>query len=767
MALTQISTQGIKDGTITGSDLATNVDLVDNQKLRLGTGNDLQIFHDGANSTIKNNSYALFLEGGSTPNMSIYLRPTAGENGIIVTGNGAAELYFDNSKKFETTSTGATVTGVLISDGLTLLDNEKILFGNNNDLEIFHNGTNNIIQSDVGDLQINSGNSAGDVVINTNNNVNNDTRVTSAKFIKNGSVELYHNNSKKFETTSSGATVTGNLFATNKFRGNDDVKLELGTGNDLQIYHNGTHSVISNNTGTLFTLADYLVFKNNANNETLMNATANGAVELYYDNSKKFETTSAGVSVTGTITSTGTASVADGHVQCQLDSGNGRLQLFNGSDAITVDIQGSAGNVRIVDNGKFQAGNSNDLQIYHNGTHSYIDNSTGVLFIRNTTATKAIYSRSDELLLQSYTGNENYLVATLNGGVDLYYDNSKKFETTSTGVAVTGGLTTTGDVVFNDTNTLKFLSSSGVLRFGDGKVADFGNSGDFRIFHDGSDAFLQNATGDLFIRATSTETGIKVIPNGAVELYHNNSKKFETTNIGIKITSALGIANVGGTLAGSGGTENWIGIKDSADNFQFIVKTAGTNNGSVGIGTTSPDHLLHCETSSAVAKFDHTGTGDTTGIVMRHARGGLSGFSGKIISFLGNQNTEKGSIVIGTNAVAYNTSSDYRLKENEVAISDGITRLKQLKPYIFNFKEDPDVKVDGFFAHEVSSVVPEAITGTKDAVATQDSKQFKKGDPIYQSIDQSKLVPLLTAAIQEAIAKIETLETEVAALKAG
>jgi len=747
MALTQISTQGIKDGTITGSDLATNVDLVDSQKIRIGTSNDLQIFHSGNFNFIVNHN-----------NKNLAIQAKDGENAIVTIPDAEVQLYHNNSLKFETTSTGATVTGVLISDGLTLLDNEKILFGNNNDLEIFHNGTNNIIQSDVGDLQINSGNSAGDVVINTNNNVNNDTRVTSAKFIKNGSVELYHNNSKKFETTSSGATVTGNLFATNKFRGNDDVKLELGTGNDLQIYHNGTHSVISNNTGTLFTLADYLVFKNNANNETLMNATANGAVELYYDNSKKFETTSAGVSVTGTITSTGTASVADGHVQCQLDSGNGRLQLFNGSDAITVDIQGSAGNVRIVDNGKFQAGNSNDLQIYHNGTHSYIDNSTGVLFIRNTTATKAIYSRSDELLLQSYTGNENYLVATLNGGVDLYYDNSKKFETNNTGAFCTGEL------------------GCDTLYMSDNDKVKIGSNDDLQIYHDGTHSRIYNSTGDLVLASPNTiaikssgggENMITAANNGAVELYHDNSKKLETTNIGIKITSALGIANVGGTLAGSGGTENWIGIKDSADNFQFIVKTAGTNNGSVGIGTTSPDHLLHCETSSAVAKFDHTGTGDTTGIVMRHARGGLSGFSGKIISFLGNQNTEKGSIVIGTNAVAYNTSSDYRLKENEVAISDGITRLKQLKPYIFNFKEDPDVKVDGFFAHEVSSVVPEAITGTKDAVATQDSKQFKKGDPIYQSIDQSKLVPLLTAAIQEAIAKIETLETEVAALKAG
>ena len=99
----------------------------------------------------------------------------------------------------------------------------------------------------------------------------------------------------------------------------------------------------------------------------------------------------------------------------------------------------------------------------------------------------------------------------------------------------------------------------------------------------------------------------------------------------------------------------------------------------------------------------------------------------------------------------YNTASDYRLKENQVAISDGITRLKELKPYKFNFKENKDKIVDGFFAHEVSSVVPEAITGTKNEVD-------ENNDPIYQGIDQSKLVPLLVAAVQELIGRVEKLE---------
>ena len=139
-----------------------------------------------------------------------------------------------------------------------------------------------------------------------------------------------------------------------------------------------------------------------------------------------------------------------------------------------------------------------------------------------------------------------------------------------------------------------------------------------------------------------------------------------------------------------------------------------------------------------------------------------------------------GTIGINGSATSYATSSDYRLKENVTNISDGITRIKQLAPKRFNFIADADTTVDGFLAHEAQTVVPEAITGTKDAVevwkdgdelpdgvSVGDSKLDDDGKtiPVMQGIDQSKIVPLLTAALQEAIAKIETLETKVAALE--
>jgi hypothetical protein len=118
--------------------------------------------------------------------------------------------------------------------------------------------------------------------------------------------------------------------------------------------------------------------------------------------------------------------------------------------------------------------------------------------------------------------------------------------------------------------------------------------------------------------------------------------------------------------------------------------------------------------------------------------------------------SDVGSITTTNTATAYNTSSDYRLKENVTAVTDGITRLQQLKPSRFNFIADPGQTVDGFIAHEAQDVVPEAVTGAKDAVDAD-------GNPVYQGIDQSKLVPLLTAALQEAIGEIESLKARLTA----
>jgi hypothetical protein len=190
-----------------------------------------------------------------------------------------------------------------------------------------------------------------------------------------------------------------------------------------------------------------------------------------------------------------------------------------------------------------------------------------------------------------------------------------------------------------------------------------------------------------------------------------------------------------------------------------------TSAGNVGIGTTDPGAKLRVAgltrlntaatavtaTTSAIA---NTAASTNTGDVALESVGGSTA-TRHHISFV-NPNGVVGSISTNASATAYNTSSDYRLKENITLLDGAITRLNQLPVHRFNFIADPDTVVDGFIAHEAAEVVPECVTGTKDEVD-------EDGNPQYQGIDQGKIVPLLTAALQEAIAKIETLEQRLAA----
>jgi len=112
-----------------------------------------------------------------------------------------------------------------------------------------------------------------------------------------------------------------------------------------------------------------------------------------------------------------------------------------------------------------------------------------------------------------------------------------------------------------------------------------------------------------------------------------------------------------------------------------------------------------------------------------------------------------GRISTNSSSTSYVTSSDYRLKENVIPMSDSISRINQLKPSRFNFIINPEITVDGFLAHEVQDIVPEAIVGDKDEID-------EEGNPVYQGIDQAKLVPLLVAAIQELEARVKELENK-------
>ena len=225
--------------------------------------------------------------------------------------------------------------------------------------------------------------------------------------------------------------------------------------------------------------------------------------------------------------------------------------------------------------------------------------------------------------------------------------------------------------------------------------------------------------------------------------------------------SADSVVSVSST--GGSGRSYQIRSQTSGD-FYIYDNTAGaarviiTSAGKLLLGTTS--------VTSGILNAVYSGT---YGIDLR----GASGASTLQLFFAGATNV--GSISTNGTSTAFNTSSDYRLKENVVADWDATTRLKQLNPVRFNFIADPDTTVDGFLAHEVQDVVPEAISGTKDAMRDEEYEvtpavldedgnvvtpavMGTRSVPDYQGIDQSKLVPLLVKTIQELEARIAALE---------
>jgi hypothetical protein len=239
-----------------------------------------------------------------------------------------------------------------------------------------------------------------------------------------------------------------------------------------------------------------------------------------------------------------------------------------------------------------------------------------------------------------------------------------------------------------------------------------------------------------------------------------------TTNLDVvDIDGAVDMATTL-TLAGNATFNGWISQNVTGDasllypglkrnHYGFQVEDAGTDGSTVFIGRKTGGTTNSCLTIGTNAgSLDSPEAEDSR--VIQFIDVDPAGIDNS--SPTDTSGVEVGWINISTTDATYNTASDYRLKENEVAISDGISRVKQLSPYRFNFKRTPNKTVDGFFAHETATVVPEAIAGTKDAVN-------EDGDPKYQGIDQSKLVPLLTAALKEAITKIESLEARVTVLE--
>ena len=170
-----------------------------------------------------------------------------------------------------------------------------------------------------------------------------------------------------------------------------------------------------------------------------------------------------------------------------------------------------------------------------------------------------------------------------------------------------------------------------------------------------------------------------------------------------------------GQDSGNHGSGSFLGFGQGSNEFMRLKTSTGGlmigDDGSTAIGNPFL-HVLRGGAGTNVASFFFNTTDDRDAVLIRH-NGATTGTGRKLINFLSDQGNSAGFIICDRTSTTYNTGSDYRLKENEVLISDGITRLKTLKPYRFNFKDNPSKIVDGFFAHEVTAV-PEAIAGTKD-----------------------------------------------------
>ena len=596
----------------------------------------------------------IFSSGANNFDISIAgtARLNVGVGGINITGTVTDDGATHDG---DVTFTGASANVVFdkSDNALEFADNAKATFGTGADLSISHDGTTNIIDASAANLEIRHG--AEKMIACAND----------------GQVELYHDNTKKFETTSTGSTISGNLLLD---ANSAEINIKAGTTSQTGAL-NFTFNTDSTNYSSIklpydTRATDGLIIDGGSYNvsikhdaEYLIKAIGDGAVELYYDNSKKLETASGGVTVTGNLSCDG---------------------------------------IRMTDNDQIRLGTGDDLIIYHTGNNSVIqDSGTGNLNIL-----------ASSFVVKDAAGNENMIVATQNGGVELYYDNTKRLEAAQYGAIVSGTLQVTG-----------------ALDMGDGDEIQLGDGDDFIIQHTGSNATLLNTTGYTNLRAETT-----------LYLDGKDSILFRTSS---SLDEKARFESTYGTLCLGTTTANGSGQKITSihfDSMVYLEKTSTTNK-------------------SNIVCVNHRATGSTKGnaMIFRSADGG-----------------SRGSIRITASATEFNTSSDYRLKENVTLISDGITRLKALKPSRFNWiVDETNTPLDGFIAHEVSSVVPEAISGEKDAVITQalidsgDAPDGEIDDPIYQEIDQSKLVPLLTAALQEAIAKIETLETKVAALEAA
>lgn len=255
-----------------------------------------------------------------------------------------------------------------------------------------------------------------------------------------------------------------------------------------------------------------------------------------------------------------------------------------------------------------------------------------------------------------------------------------------------------------------------------------------------------DSIGTIQARQLDDSKGVQISDDGGLELFRNDSAGFIDFKTSRSEDHDCRIQQDDNGLTFSTGGQGQTAERLRIDrNGELRINTFGQN---VNVGSGTTDGVTFYHPSNPLAGAFQVSTNGGPAMYLRRRTS-----DGTMVQF--NRDTSiVGEIRVNSTSTSYIENSDYRLKENVVDITDGITRVKQLQPRRFNFIIKPEETVDGFLAHEAQAVVPQAVSGEKD------------GEEM-QGIDKSKLVPLLTAALKEAIAKIETLETKVAALESN
>ena len=362
----------------------------------------------------------------------------------------------------------------------------------------------------------------------------------------------------------------------------DNDKINVGAGNDLQIYHDSNHSYIKNDTGTLIINTDEFFFKTNDNQKGRFRVD-NTKVRFYIDGDEKLRITDDGLQVFdgGTITaSSGIVTyIGDGSQLSNLPASDvvadTTPQLGGNLDANSKDIVGIAslsvagvstfvGNVNLLsDSGKFIAGAGGDLEIFHDGNDSGIRNNTGGLYLQN----------DGTIFIGDVGANEYSAKFHDDGATELYYDGTKRFETTDTGVNITDNLNVAGVSTFVGNVNLQAN-----LDLQDNDKILIGTGDDLEISHDGTNSFVTHTgPGQLFItNETSGQDVVLRADNGGslatylqldssageVKINHAGSLKLATKSTGIDVTgntetddlTVTGTAYLNGTVSAASST---------------------------------------------------------------------------------------------------------------------------------------------------------------------------------------------------------------------